>query len=113
MVPADSRDHRFDCIVPLGRVILYGRVGGWPDSAAVFDKMRQLQGRSPALRQFSMYRFDDDPAARRVCTAALLDMPAQGAITPVIHGRLPLAQAARARALLECGEVIGKLLLEP
>jgi NADPH:quinone reductase len=103
----------FDCIVPLGLVILYGRVGGWPEPGTVFERMRQLMGASPALRLFSMHAFDHDPAARRACTAALLNMLTAGVITPVIADRIPLAQAARAHALLESGEVIGKLVLKP
>lgn len=103
----------FDCIVPLGLVILYGRVGGRPESASVFDRMHQLLGRSPALRLFSMHTFDDDPAARHACTAELLKLLTTGAIRPVIYDRIPLAQAARAHSLLESGNVIGKLVLKP
>lgn len=36
-----------------------------------------------------------------------------GRVRPVVHARLPLADAARAHALLESGEVFGKLLLVP
>jgi putative PIG3 family NAD(P)H quinone oxidoreductase len=41
----------------------------------------------------------------------LLSPSAGPALRPVIHDRLPLAEAARAHALLEAGEVFGKLLL--
>ena len=34
-------------------------------------------------------------------------------IRPLVHDRLPLAEAGRAEALLESGQVIGKLLLKP
>ena len=40
-------------------------------------------------------------------------MVADGRVRPVIHARLPLADAARAHELLESGEVFGKLLLIP
>ena len=43
----------------------------------------------------------------------LLDHLAAGRIRPLIHDRLPLAEAGRAQALLESGQVIGKLLLKP
>jgi NADPH:quinone reductase-like Zn-dependent oxidoreductase len=36
-----------------------------------------------------------------------------GRLSPVIHGVLPLEEAQRAHALLEAGEVFGKLVLEP
>jgi NADPH2:quinone reductase len=44
---------------------------------------------------------------------ALIDMLAQGLIKPHIHARLPLEAAAQAHAMLERGEVMGKLLLKP
>ena len=38
---------------------------------------------------------------------------ADGRVRPVVHARLPLAEASRAHALLDSGEVFGKLLLVP
>ena len=103
----------FDCIGPLGMVILYGRLDGWPDAADTFNAMEKRQGRSPALRLFSMHSFDDDAPSRRACTIALLDLLSTGVIRPVVHERVPLAQAARAHTMLESGAVIGNLVLEP
>ena len=40
-------------------------------------------------------------------------MIADGRVRPVIHDRLPLAEAARAHRMLESGAVFGKLLLIP
>jgi NADPH:quinone reductase len=37
----------------------------------------------------------------------------EGRIRPVVHATLPLQDAGRAHELLESGEVLGKLLLEP
>jgi NADPH:quinone reductase-like Zn-dependent oxidoreductase len=56
------------------------------------------------------------PDARETGAAAmtvLLDHLAAGRIRPLIHDRLALAEAGRAQALLESGQVIGKLLLKP
>ena len=75
--------------------------------------MRKHAGKSPAMRYFSMHTFDDDGDARRAATAALLRMLGDGVIRPAIHDRIPLAQAARAQALLESGKVLGKLVLKP
>ena len=36
---------------------------------------------------------------------------AAGQVTPIVHGTLPLTQAAEAHRLLEAGAVIGKLVL--
>ena len=103
----------FACLDILGMVVLYGRLGGLPDAASVFETMDKQMGRSVALRLFSMHAFDHDPESRRTCTAALLAMLARGAIKPLIFERVPLAQAARAQQLLESGNVIGKVLLKP
>ena len=40
-------------------------------------------------------------------------MLSDGTIRPPIQERIPLAQAARAQALLEGGKVLGKLVLRP
>jgi NADPH:quinone reductase len=96
---------------PLGLVILYGSLDGWPGDDVV-PAMRK-SGKSPAFRVFSMHTFDDDAAARRGATEALLRMMASGAIRPAIQERIPLTEAARAQSLLESGGVLGKLVLCP
>ena len=101
----------FDHVAPLGLVVLYGSLDGWP-GADVVPAMRK-SGRSPALRVFSMHTFDGDPEPRRSATAALLRRLSEGAIRPPISERVPLAEAARAHALLESGAVMGKLILRP
>jgi len=103
----------FQQAAPLGLVVQYGYLTGWPDSAAVYDAMRARFGYCPALRLFSMHVYDRNPARRRECNDALLALFARGVVKPVIRQRLPLAQAARAHELLESGNVIGKLVLEP
>jgi NADPH:quinone reductase-like Zn-dependent oxidoreductase len=40
-------------------------------------------------------------------------MVADGRVRPVVHARVPLADAADAHRLLDSGEVFGKLLLVP
>jgi NADPH2:quinone reductase len=60
-----------------------------------------------------MHTFDDDPAMRRAANDALLDLFVHGVIRPAIQERIPLAEAARAHALLESGKVLGKLVLKP
>ena len=101
----------FEHVAPLGLVIHYGSLDGAPGPDVV-PAMRKT-GRSPALRVFSMHTFDDDPESRRGATAALLGMLVDGTIQPSIQERVPLAEAARAQALLESGRVMGKLVLKP
>lgn len=103
----------FQHVAPLGLAVLYGYLTGWPDSAAMFDAMRARFGDCPALRLFSMHVYDRTPQRRRECNAVLLDLFSRGAVRPVIHERVPLAQAARAHAMLESGQVLGKVVLQP
>jgi len=103
----------FQHVAPLGLAVLYGYLTGWPDSAAVFDAMHARFGYCPALRLFSMHVYDKSPQRRRECNAVLLDLFSRGVVRPVIHERLPLAHAARAHAMLEGGETLGKIVLQP
>lgn len=54
---------------------------------------------------------DAGAADQRRVVAELLDMLAQGAIRPVVAGRVPLTQAAHAHELLEQGGHVGKMVL--
>jgi NADPH:quinone reductase len=102
----------FTMLAPLGMVISYGRLDG-PPEADLVAAMRANSAASPALRFFTIHSFDNRPDIRAATMKALLGHLAAGAIRPLIHDRLPLAQAARAHQMLERGEVIGKLLLKP
>lgn len=112
-VAGDRFPALFEHVACFGLVIQYGQLAGLPDPAAVYQALRGQFSRSPALRLFTMHTFDDDPAARRSCTVALLDLFARGAVQPPIQQRLPLAEAARAHELLESGKVLGKVVLKP
>ncbi len=102
----------FAMLAPLGMVVSYGRLDGPPD-ADLLTAMRANSAKSPAVRFFTIHSFDDRPDIRAATMTTLLDHLAAGRIRPLIHDRLPLAEAARAHELLESGKVIGKLLLKP
>ena len=102
----------FALLAPLGMVVSYGRLDGPPDPDFV-AAMREHSATSPAVRFFTIHSFDDRPDIRAHATHALLGHLAAGRIAPLIHDRLPLAEAGRAQAMLEAGEVIGKVLLKP
>lgn len=101
----------FDLLAPLGMVVLFGFLDGWPSE--VLPAMRKHARYSPAMRVFNMHTFNDDRETRRTATEVLLQMLAEGVIRPVIQERVPLAEAARAQAMLENGRVLGQLLLSP
>jgi len=102
----------FAMLAPLGMVVSYGRLDGPPDADLV-PAMRAHSAASPAVRFFTIHSFDDRPDIRAATMKTLLGYLDTGAIRPLIHDRLPLAEAARAHELLESGAVIGKLLLKP
>jgi len=102
----------FMLLAPLGLVVSYGRLDGPPDPNFV-AAMREHHMVSPAVRFFTIHSFDGRPDIRARATQALFDHLAAGHISPLIHDRLPLAEAGRAQTMLENGEVIGKLVLKP
>lgn len=79
----------------------------------VFDRMRQLSTKSPALRCFNIHTYDRYPDERRRLTRRVIDLLAEGKIKPRVGARLPMTEAAEAHRLLEAGSVIGKIVLTP
>ncbi len=102
----------FALLAPLGLVVSYGRLDGPPDPSFL-AAMRAHGAKSPAVRFFNIHSFDDRPEIRAAATETLIGHLAAGRIQPLIHDRLPLAEAGRAQAMLEAGEVVGKVLLKP
>jgi NADPH2:quinone reductase len=102
----------FAMLAPLGMVVSYGRLDGPPD-ADLLHAMQANSAKSPAVRFFTIHSFDERSDIRAATMRTLLGHLATGRIRPLIHDRLPLAEAGRAHELLERGEVIGKLLLKP
>jgi NADPH:quinone reductase len=111
-VGGDGFGRNFAMLAPLGLVVSYGGLAG-PPNPNFLAAMREHHGLSPAVRYFTIHSFDDRPDIRLQATRTLLDHLAAGRIAPLIHARLPLAEAGRAQAMLERGEVIGKVLLKP
>lgn len=103
----------FAMLAPFGTVVSYGKFQGNPPETLVADMGKTYFTRSPALRFFTMHTLDDRPDIRARATQDLIARLAAGAIRPLIHARLPLAEAATAHRMLEAREVIGKVLLKP
>ena len=102
----------FDFVGTLGLVVSYGQIAG-PAAGDVLKVLRGHRATSPGLRCFTMHAYDKLPEKRRAATRALLDLLAAGRIRPVIHDRLPLAEARRAHELFDSGAVMGKMVLKP
>jgi len=102
----------FDYLAPLGMVVSYGALDG-PPAPEAWSAMRARLGESFAVRIFSMHVFDHVPEKRQAATRELIALLRDGKIKPAIHARLPLAEAGAAQAMLERGEVLGKVILKP
>lgn len=101
-----------DLLAPVGMLVLYGLIEGWPPDA-VFHAQRERMGRSPAVRMFSIHSYDERPDVAGQDLALLMDMIKQGRIKPAIYAEFPLGDAAEAHRLLDAGTALGKILLQP
>jgi len=90
-----------------GTVVFYGFAGGDP---APVDP-RRLMDRSLTLTGGDLWNVLTSAAERRRRAGELFAMLSSGQLKPVIAARIPFAEGARAHALLESREVIGKVVL--
>lgn len=100
----------FERLAPLGTLVMFGHIAGWPDPA-ILDPMRERFGASLGFRLFSIHVLDEMPDIRRHAMEEAIKVMASGAALPRIHTQMPLAEAADAHRLLESGDVIGKVVL--
>lgn len=98
-------------LAPLGMAVSYNILAGMPPD--VFGVMRQLLGRSLAVRTFSMHSFDVDVTTRRALMQRAIDLMASGAVQAPPTTVMPLAEARRAHAQLDDIHFTGKLVLHP
>jgi NADPH2:quinone reductase len=100
-----------DMLAPCGTLLFFGSLGG----KAPLDLLPtpRLRRNSPAVRQFTIHTWDRLVEERRAGMRALIDLLAAGKLHPRIYAQLPLTEAVGAHEMLERGEVLGKLLLQP
>jgi NADPH2:quinone reductase len=98
-------------LAPLGMAVSYNILAGMPPD--LFAVLRQLLGRSLAVRTFSMHTFDAEAATRRALMHQAIEMMASGAVRAPAATMLPLAEARRAHELLDDPAFSGKLVLHP
>ena len=103
---------RLKMLAPLGMIVSYGLLGGMPEGD-LFAAMRAHLETSPAVRCFTMHTLDHWPEPRREAMEQAIDMLASGRAQPAIAARLPLAEAAKAHALIEERKAMGKVVLKP
>lgn len=105
-----SFDLSLGALAPFGLLVSYGWASGDIGSISPMDLRTQgsVFFTRPTIAHYTQARTDLDQAAARVF-AAFED----GTIKPTIFARLPLDRAGEAHAILEQGENIGSVVLEP
>lgn len=104
-------DRNIRCLARLGRLVLIGNQSG---VAADFG-VSQLMSRWASIHATSLRArplAEKDEIIRSVIEN-VWPLVAAGQVLPVVHERIPLAEAGRAHELLESSTHIGKLLLVP
>lgn len=99
-------------LAPLGTAVSYNIVQGMP-SEDVFQVMRQLLGKSLALRCFSMHTFDEDAELRRALMHEAIDLMASAQVKAPECRVFKLSEVRQTHALLDQGMVSGKLVMHP
>lgn len=104
-----------DCLhslAPLGTAISYNIVAGMP-AEDVFKTLRSLLGKSLAVRCFSMHTFDEDRAQRRGLMESAMALMAAGHVRAPPSLLLPMSQVREAHVLLDNGQTMGKIVMQP
>jgi len=104
--------HCLRSLAPLGTAVSYNILAG-PPAEDVFAVLRSLLGSSLAVRCFSMHTFDQDATQRRAYMDSAIALMSTGEIRAPAATVLPLGQARRAHELLEQGQTVGKVVLQP
>jgi len=99
-----------EAFAPFGRYVIYGMASGKPGEAKT--PIFHTQNRSLVGFSAGHYR-NLRPEVLRAGTMAVLELVAEGAVTPLIGARFPLSDAAAAHTLVETRASHGKVLLDP
>lgn len=102
-------DRNLDALATEGRLVIIGMQGG---TRAELDINKLLRKRGAIIATTLRARPTEEKSA--ICASVVehvWPLVAQGLVRPVVHGTMPLAEAAAAHALMESGEHSGKILL--
>ena len=100
------------CLAPLGTAVSYNIVAGMP-SEQVLKTLRDLLGKSLAVRVFSIHTFDQDRARRRALMESSIALMAAGHVRAPRPTLMPMSQVRQAHAVLDAGQTMGKIVLQP
>ncbi len=99
-------------LAPLGTLVSYNIVQGMP-TQDVFQVMRDLLGKSLAVRCFSMHTFDEDVSLRRGLMHEAIELMASGQVKAPESRIFKLSEVRKTHELLDQGLVSGKLVMHP
>jgi NADPH:quinone reductase len=111
--PATSFVANLDLLAPLGTLVSFAILGGLMPDADLFGALRKRLGKSLGVRVYSIHTLDHDRELRRSLMQRAIDLMAEGRLRPPAPTVLPLAHAAKAHAMMEAGETLGKVVLVP
>ena len=111
--PSDAFIANLDLLAPLGTVVSFAMLGGMIPDADIFGALRKRLGRSLGVRCYSIHTLDHDRELRRALLTRAIELMAAGRLRPPPPMVMPLAEAARAHALMEEGKTLGKIVLKP
>jgi NADPH2:quinone reductase len=97
---------------PLGLAISYNIITGKPN-ADVFGLLRELLGKSLAVRCFSMHTFDEDKNNRRKLMMSAIELMSSGHVKAPAALVMNFDQVAEAHQILDQGLTLGKIVLNP
>ncbi|ABF44831.1 NADPH:quinone reductase [Deinococcus geothermalis DSM 11300] len=103
-----TTERGFTCLAPFGRLVIYGHAGRQPahlPSPPLHRQSRAVIGYS------SGHHRQARPQVVRDAAAAAFALAASGAVRIHVAAEFPLMEAARAHALVESGEINGRVLL--
>lgn len=110
MVGGSYLPRNMACLADDGRNVTIAVQGGMQAEISVLEIMRRrltLTGSTLRPRSNTFKALLADEIAREVWP-----LVATGELAPIIHSRYPLADAAKAHAQMESGDLIGKIVLE-
>ncbi len=110
MVGGSYLPRNMACLADDGRNVTIAVQGGMKAEISVLEIMRRrltLTGSTLRPRSNAFKALLADEISREVWP-----LVATGELSPLIHSRYPLAQAAQAHAQMESGDLVGKIVLE-
>lgn len=99
-------------LAPMGTLVSYNIVQGAP-TEDVFQVLRNLLGKSLAVRCFSMHTFDEDVALRRGLMNEAIALMANAQVKGPEYQLFKLSEVRKTHELLDAGMVSGKLIMQP